>query len=220
MSSVLRQGRQFDKPPAIATASEPHEKPKAGSAACIGNTNSTGARFGGHNDIVTTRQIRRKCQTLVDTLNLPSPFSIGTLIHEISSTRGRPIRVNTLPTELSGAACGLWIATDASDEIYVEKYTTQFHQEHIILHEIGHMLWDHDITSQESKSTLTDLLPSISPSLINRLLARSNYTAEQEQEAELVASLIHAAAETSTPSPLSGVCGELEAALGIRGWKR
>lgn len=49
-----------------------------------------------------------------------------------------------------------------------------------------------------------------------RLLGRTSYTSEQEQEAELVASLIHSAAGMLPPSSSPGVRGTLEVALGIR----
>ncbi|GAA2707463.1 MULTISPECIES: hypothetical protein [Streptomyces] len=167
---------------------------------------------------MTTRQIRKTCEALVDRLHLPVPFSTAALIEELSAVRGRPIRIHTLPTSLAGTACGLWIATDTSDEIYVEEHTTQFHRDHIILHEIGHILLEHGTAEEvDPRSALAQLFPHVSPTLINRLLARNNYTSEQEQEAELVASLIHAAAERLTPSSPSGVSGELKAALGIQG---
>ncbi|MGW1055182.1 hypothetical protein [Streptomyces sp. NPDC002521] len=102
------------------------------------------------------------------------------------------------------------------DTIYVEEKTTKFHQEHIILHEVAHILWDHRISDQETLRALTTLLPGISPDLIRRLLARTNYTTGQEQEAELVASLIRATTGMRAPSPSAGVRGTLEAALGIR----
>jgi hypothetical protein len=166
---------------------------------------------------MTTRQIRKRCEALVSALDLPNPFSIDALVHQLSVQRGRPIHIHTVPIGSAINACGLWIATSTHDTIYVEEKTTKFHQEHIILHEVAHILWDHRITDQESLGTLTTLLPSISPDLIRRLLARTNYTTGQEQEAELVASLIHATARTRAPSPSTGVRGTLEAALGIRG---
>ncbi|OKI01382.1 hypothetical protein A6A06_18815 [Streptomyces sp. CB02923] len=165
---------------------------------------------------MTTRQVRKKCQALVSSLDLPRPFSVDALVRELSTRRGRPIQIHTVPIGSAISACGLWIATDASDIIYVEEKTTKFHQDHIVLHELGHILWDHGISDEETEGALVALLPSISPKLISRLLARTHYSTAQEQEAELVASLIHAAAGMFPPSPSSGVRGALETALGIR----
>ncbi|MFF4284287.1 hypothetical protein ACFY0R_03035 [Streptomyces sp. NPDC001633] len=170
----------------------------------------------GQGDTMTTRQVRKRCQALVKTLDLPRPFSVEAFVRGLSVRRGRPIRIHTVPIGAAINACGLWIATAADDNIYVEEKTTKFHQEHIILHEIGHILCEHGRSDQEFHEALAMLLPSIRPEMISRLLGRSNYTNEQEQEAELVASLIYSAAGILTPSPSTGVRGKLEAALGIR----
>ncbi|MEU1628022.1 hypothetical protein ABZ746_22320 [Streptomyces sp. NPDC020096] len=165
---------------------------------------------------MTTRRIRKKCQALVSTLTLPRPFSVESLIHDLSSQRGRAIRLRGLPSGFAAHACGLVISTDTADEIYVEEKTTQFHREHIALHEIGHILMHHDNGGQESHGALAALLPNLSPEAISRFLARTSYTTEQEQEAELVASLIRATAGTLAPLPSTGVRGKLEVSLGIR----
>lgn len=147
---------------------------------------------------------------MVDGLNLPVPFSVDALVDELARQRRRPIHLFALPPAMVLNACGLWIATDTHDEIYVEEKTTSLHRDHIVLHEIGHILCDHESGEDISPARL---LPDLSPELIERLLARTNYTSEQEQEAELVASLIRTAV---TSAASDGVRGELEAALGIR----
>ncbi|MEU3372135.1 hypothetical protein ACFYM2_23125 [Streptomyces sp. NPDC006711] len=166
---------------------------------------------------MTTRQVRKRCKALVGALDIPSPFSVDAFVHELSVRRGRPIRIRTAPIGSAISACGLWIAAESHDIIYVEEKATKFHQEHIALHEVGHILWDHRITDQESHGALSTLLPSISPDMISRVLARTNYSTEQEREAELLASLIHSTASMRAASPSAGVRGALESALGIRG---
>ncbi len=165
---------------------------------------------------MTTRRVRKKCQALVSTLTLPRPFSVESLIHELSAQRGRAIRLRSLPGGFGVHACGLVISTDTSDEIYVEEKTTRFHRDHIALHEIGHILMHHDNGGREDPGSLSMLLPNLSPEAVSRILARTSYTTEQEQEAELVASLIRAKAGTLAPLPSTGVRGKLEVSLGIR----
>lgn len=173
--------------------------------------------IGKYGEAMTTRQIRKRCQALVDGLTLPVPFSVDALVEELAAQRGRPIHLLALPNGMVVNACGLWIATETHDEIYVEEKTTPLHREHIILHEIGHILCDHEAAEEGGQVSLSKFLPDLSPELIERLLARTNYTSQQEQEAELVASLIRTAAGTRTgPSAAGGALGELEAALGIR----
>ncbi|WP_285742175.1 hypothetical protein [Lentzea sp. NBRC 105346] len=160
-----------------------------------------------------SRQVRKRCQALVDGLALPEPFSVDALVDSIAALRNRPIHLFALPPGMVVNACGLWIATESHDEIYVEEKTTPLHREHILLHEIGHILCDHE---SGEDVPLARFLPDLSPELVERLLARTNYTSEQEQEAELVASLIRTAAGVANEAASDGVRGELEAALGIR----
>lgn len=165
---------------------------------------------------MTTRQTYKKCLTLVDGLSIPRPFSVDGLIRELASRRARPIHVYTLPSGCKSSLCGLWVSTHTHDEIYAEENTTSFHREHIILHEIGHIICNHGVDYSDTSVILAGFLPDLSPALIKRLLARTNYTSEQEQEAELVASLIRTVAGAFTPLPSTGIRGELEIALGIR----
>ncbi|MGH3687663.1 MAG: hypothetical protein ACRDRU_22745 [Pseudonocardiaceae bacterium] len=165
---------------------------------------------------MTTRQTYQKCQAVVSSLNIPRPFSVDALVCEIARTRGRPIYLYALPGGFATNLCGLWVSTHTHDEIYFEEKTTSFHREHIILHEIGHILCDHGVGYSVDPAGLARFLPDLSSSLIERLLGRTDYASEQEQEAELVASLIRTAAGAFTPLPSTGVRGELEVALGIR----
>ncbi|GAB1640252.1 hypothetical protein [Krasilnikovia sp. MM14-A1259] len=163
-----------------------------------------------------TRQMLKTCQAVVDSLSLPRPFSVDALLDGLAVRRGRPIKIHTLRGAITADACGLWISTELSDDIFVEERTTTFHREHIILHEIGHLLCDHGASGGGASTMFARLLPDLDPALIRRFLARTNYTSAQEQEAELVASLIRTAAGTRARPPSSGVRGELERALGIR----
>jgi hypothetical protein len=166
---------------------------------------------------MVTPKIRKRCEALVRTLDLPSPFSVDALVEKLSAQRGRPIRVHALPAGLAEEACGMWIATDDGDDVYVEEKTTAFHREHIVLHEIGHLLCDHGgAADPDAGSAVSRLLPSLDPAMISRILARTDYTTEEEQEAELVATLIRSTAAMFAPSAARGARGNLEAALGIR----
>nr|ADZ45348.1 putative regulator component [Streptomyces sp. NRRL 30471] len=116
---------------------------------------------------------------------------------------------------MSGA-CGLLLATSTDDHIFYEQRTGRLHQEHIVLHEIGHLLFDHRTINLSEDAGRSILLPDLDPRLVQRLLARSNYDTQQEQEAELLASLIRTRVLRREPEAPSGVLGKLEAALGVR----
>ena len=142
-----------------------------------------------------TRQ--RRLRAIADRYATAGPFSVDALCRVISAQRGRPLHVHPLnvPPSAGLNACGMWIATDVADHVFVEHRTSRFHQEHIILHEIGHMLCDH--VTEDLPPSLTESLRSgpvesgeLDPGLVRQVLARTSYTTRQEKDAELVASLI------------------------------
>ncbi|SDD96975.1 hypothetical protein [Actinokineospora iranica] len=160
----------------------------------------------------------RKCRSLVDGITLPRPFSVSALVAQLAEQRNRPIEIGTLPAGLTVNACGAWLQLADRDVIFVEAKTTPFHRDHIVLHEIGHMLCDHHSKSADLVADLGRFLPDLSPALVRRLLARTSYTTDEEQEAELVASLIRITAQAQAPGAATGTLGELESALGL--WSR
>lgn len=165
---------------------------------------------------MVTRSGLRRCQALVAGLPLPSPFSVPALVDILARRRGRPIHVRTLPAGFGVTACGAWIRLPSADVIYVEERTSRVHRDHIVLHEIGHLLCDHTGSGDEGHP-LARVLPDLSPELIERLLTRTGYTTDEEQEAELVASLIRTAAQARASWTTTGALGEFEMALGLRG---
>ncbi|GAA0896580.1 MULTISPECIES: hypothetical protein [Streptomyces violaceusniger group] len=108
------------------------------------------------------------------------------------------------------------------DALFYQKETTRVHQDHIILHEVGHILADHQDSGnlgEENPGPGTD-----DPStLITRELRRTCYTEDYEREAELVATIIQEWAvviDYITPrTPEVDSLGPLRSALNPRwGW--
>jgi hypothetical protein len=95
-----------------------------------------------------------------------------------------------VPTERLAGVCGLWIATSTTDVIFFERVTTHPHQEHIILHELSHLLCDHYRASLRVAAQTERLLPNLDPDMVRRVLARAGYSSVEEREAETLASLI------------------------------
>lgn len=85
---------------------------------------------------------------------------------------------------------GMWVATDTMDLIMYEQSTTPPHQDHIILHELSHLLCDHFRDSLPDADHMRSLLPDLDPAMIRRMLGRAGYSADEEREAELLASII------------------------------
>lgn len=152
------------------------------------------------------RRLRRRCAAIVRDLPLPVPFDARKLCEAIAARRGRPIRL--LPIDGLTGVCGLWVATETSDLIFYERVTTPPHQEHIILHELSHLLCDHNRGS--AALGVAELLPDLDPAMVRRVLGRAGYTSEEEREAELLASMIREQARSHGGGTLAG---RLHAAL-------
>ena len=127
---------------------------------------------------------------------LPQPFDARSLCRLVARRRGRAITLTPMNGEDSGVL-GLWVATEKSDMIFYEAATTPPHQEHIILHELGHVLCDHHPAELSANELTRVLMPNLDPAMVHRILGRTSYVAEQEQEAELFASLITRRAQRS-----------------------
>ena len=69
------------------------------------------------------------------------------------------------------------------------------HREHIILHELGHLLCEHQPTEVIDQEVVAQLFPHLNPAVVQRVLGRTTYTAIEEQEAEMLASLVRGRVE-------------------------
>ncbi|MEU3455594.1 ImmA/IrrE family metallo-endopeptidase [Micromonospora sp. NPDC006766] len=86
-------------------------------------------------------QLRREIAPLVALYAPPKPWDVASYVEAIGRSRDRPIYL--LPTDTKGGVCGLWMPTAQADYIAYERHTSPAHSEHIILHEVGHILCDH-----------------------------------------------------------------------------
>ncbi|MGW5847392.1 hypothetical protein ACWFQ8_05380 [Streptomyces sp. NPDC055254] len=150
--------------------------------------------------------LRKRCEKILGHLDLSHPFSLEALCNRIAQQRGRPIRLHPLPKEAAeSGVCGLWVGTASVDYVFYEAQTTPLHREHIVLHELGHILFGHHALEGEE----TDGAPVV--------LGRTNYTTRQEQEAEMLASMIRIRTANSAPqsaAPPGGTLARLESAMG------
>ncbi|MEU9107117.1 hypothetical protein AB0D54_22740 [Streptomyces xanthophaeus] len=169
-------------------------------------------------------------------LDIPHPLDVERLCGSISEQRGRPLHLLPLPEAVGAEAgvCGLWLGLGDADIVFYEAATSRVHQTHIILHELAHMLLDHGRLGDGSGSgsedgggsglaVLAGLFPDLDPSMVNRMLARgrTDYSAVEEQQAELLATLISshrptvAVAERGASPRAAGVLGRLGETLGL-----
>ncbi|MEV0845484.1 hypothetical protein AB0J21_06265 [Streptomyces sp. NPDC049954] len=118
---------------------------------------------------------------------------------------------------------GLWIASGSADYIFYQRETSKVHQDHIILHEIGHIMADHQ-SQDTGGEVLRHPLPALDAEVVEGALWRSSHDEDREREAELVATIIleWASVLDSVPPPAATEpsVDRLQAALGDRrGWQ-
>lgn len=152
------------------------------------------------------RRVRRRHAALLRDLPAPAPFDARELCRQVAARRRRPIRL--LPMTGLDDVCGLWIATDTADLIFHESGTSPPHQDHIVLHELAHLLCDHRSARVTPAELARVLLPHLDPEVVRRVLGRSGYTTEEEREAETLASLIR-----QRDTPATTFTGRLRDAL-------
>ncbi|MET8977042.1 ParH-like protein [Streptomyces sp. NPDC004539] len=144
------------------------------------------------------KRLWQRCRRLVDGLDLPRPFDTAEFIARLAEDRDRPIELVPVSAR-PHLPCGLLVTTDRADRILYPADTTPLHQQHIQLHEVAHLLCGHHETSGAATSAVAVLLPHLPPALVRRVLGRTVYTEPQEEEAELVASLILSRAALADP---------------------
>jgi hypothetical protein len=181
--------------------------------------------------VVEAKPVRRFEQRLRElNLTIPTPWDVREFCANVAEYRGRPITILMLDTSRAAAPCGLWVATNQSDYVVVDSTAPPVLRDHILLHELAHMLWDHEGLLQLDAQALTgDVLD---PAMIERVLGRNSgytrrYDSDEEQDAEGLATVIPGFAAHRSPVPrprradasAASVLDRFSSALqGDRGW--
>lgn len=138
-------------------------------------------------------QVRR----LISTLQVPQPWDLAAFLEQVTTLLGKEIRLVPLPTDTAeGLPCGLVL--ERADDIVIayDAHSSGYHADHIVLHEIGHLLLDH-ADSSATPTAIEILFPGIDPDSVLRVLRRSDYDDVAEQQAELFASLVMSESRTA-----------------------
>lgn len=144
--------------------------------------NSTGR----HEQLVRLRESGTK---RILALGLTTYPSVDALCQHLGELRARPIIL--LPMFLrTSDPCGLWIMARSEDFIIYDASTTRVHQEHIIMHELGHIISCHRGSGILDDTNARRLFPNLDPDLVRDMLLRASYDDVQEQEAEVIAYLL------------------------------
>lgn len=182
---------------------------------------------------VDYRTLRRRVDRVIRQLNhrvrIPVPFDLDVFLDRLEADRGRPIYLVPFVRRSNSSTCGLWVARAEDDIVYHEEATSPLHQDHIILHEVGHMVCEHSGTGALPGELAEALVGTLPRSVIDTVMGRSIYSSQEEQEAELFASLLLRRAGRSTAPEqqvldpaVADVIVRVESAFGAaktrRGW--
>ena len=128
---------------------------------------------------------------------VPRPWNVDTFLDRLETKRDEPIDVVAVEYQ-PGAPSGAWQLREGRHLIAYPTNTSPLHQDHIILHEIGHMLFEHRGDCTLALDEAQRIAPNLAPAAFAHLLTRVT-TELDEYEAEMVAVSIITYATTSTP---------------------
>jgi hypothetical protein len=141
---------------------------------------------------MSERALRRHCKRTLRSLDVRPPLRVPVLCERLGAQRGRPIRLVPYPLPAPGPS-GLLIAGPTADYVLYQQHTSTAHQDHIVAHEIGHIIAEH-ASVELSQATLSLLDPETLRTAIGiaigAALGRTCYDTDREREAELVATII------------------------------
>lgn len=134
-------------------------------------------------------RLRRDLRRQLAAAKIEGPTPMTEVCERLGKLRGKPIRLMLMPMDVPGPF-GLWLSTAAADFIVVQRAgTTWLHREHIIAHELGHLLADHP-TGTGDDSVWQELMPDIPLEMIRGVLQRTTYDNRFEEEAETLATVL------------------------------
>jgi hypothetical protein len=122
---------------------------------------------------------------------VPDPWCIEEFLRRLGEQRGRRIVLRAFQAAGGAEPCGVYAATDTEDHILYPQQANPLQREHVILHEISHMLYDAPSgpDNQETRGRMDPeyarlLFPDIPVHLVRQFLGRTGYSTEVEREAE------------------------------------
>ncbi|RJQ77380.1 ImmA/IrrE family metallo-endopeptidase [Pseudonocardiaceae bacterium YIM PH 21723] len=134
--------------------------------------------------------LRKRIDDELDALGWAAPYDIDDLLDRIADRAGKPIGLLAAPLPADGAG-GLVIHRAGDIVIIFDESLPSLQQEHVILHEAAHVLFDHRGTTLDelTDDTLSELDPEVVQDA-SRFAKRDGYSALEEQMAEVAAALM------------------------------
>ncbi|MFM9582139.1 secondary metabolite protein [Streptomyces caniscabiei] len=100
------------------------------------------------------------------------------------------VHIEAAGEAVPGRRCGVTYVTPSAFYIFYDPLTSHAHQDHVIGHEIAHLLLGHHERRQLSEEVPQGLAPLLDPALVEMMLGRSSYEEAEEHDAELLASYL------------------------------
>ncbi|ANZ15064.1 hypothetical protein HRD51_33640 [Streptomyces sp. A1-5] len=181
-------------------------------------------RRAGHEDGTSMRvgQMRRRCKQLIKELRLPASTDLRGICDIVAARVERPVHL--VPMSLGGVVSGMTATTDDGYWVFYELKTSPWHQTHIVLHELSHLLLGHAQDPAVTEDALRMWTPSVDVATAMRRMGLTmgfarhhGYDNLAERETEVLGTLLM---EHVVPSaverelPLEGPAAEVAAALG------
>ncbi|MCE3555516.1 hypothetical protein LWC33_29230 [Pseudonocardia sp. RS11V-5] len=132
--------------------------------------------------------LRRGVRKILRELDIQPPLDVFELCDRLGELRGKPIQLFDYPLPAPGVF-GFWLEGESSDYIIYQRDTTTVHQDHIILHEIGHIISGHGGNGGDLPM-MAQLMSRLPPDSLRKGLRREGYDQAIEREAEMVATVI------------------------------
>lgn len=142
------------------------------------------------------RDLQRSCAARIAALDLPTPLQLPVLKQRLEKQRGREIWVLPDKGELPPEITGLWLGASTRDYVYFRQGLLGCRLDNTLLHEFAHMICKHRSANVAEQDWLRTRAPKLTAvGNIEHMCMRRDYASSDEQEAELMASLILARAE-------------------------
>jgi hypothetical protein len=137
---------------------------------------------------MSLRAIRRRCEAILRDIYVPEPFDVATFAQAVGERRGR--RLVLLPKNDRCGPYGVCLARPDADYVFYDAETSALHREHIILHELAHLLCGHEKVGLFNETVRSELIPDLEDGVEGRYMCRTVCRGVEEQEAEMLASLL------------------------------
>ena len=149
---------------------------------------------------MASKHMRTLAAKLVARLpDLPRPWTIEALCGELEHIRGRPLMLH--PADLPALPFGMWYDDGTRDYIVYRSSATGYYRDHIVLHEICHMLAGHGVPPQD----LAGESGSAPVALRGRRAKSKAFSNAEEELAETFAAMVLRTAGHRKPKSRSAV---------------